>query len=80
MKMKYKIQLAGFALIMLIFSSCTKSFLDQKPYNSVPADGALKNDADMNAAMNGVYASLRSVDLYGLTLFIKGDLMSDNCP
>ncbi len=79
MKMKYKIQLAGFALMMLIFSSCTKSFLDQKPYNSVPADGALKNDADMNAAMNGVYASLRSVDLYGLTLFIKGDLMSDNC-
>jgi len=29
--------------------------------------------------MNGIYASMRTVDLYGLSLFLKGDLMSDNC-
>ena len=77
--MKHTIQVSGFALMLLLITSCKKEFLDQKPYNSVSADVALKNDADMNAAMNGVYASMRSVDLYGLTLFLKGDLMSDNC-
>ncbi len=76
--MKYKIQLTGFAF-MLVLSACKKEFLDQKPYNSVSVESSLKNDADMNAAMNGVYASLRTVDLYGLSLYLKGDLMSDNC-
>ncbi|MES2374455.1 MAG: RagB/SusD family nutrient uptake outer membrane protein [Bacteroidota bacterium] len=78
MNMKYKIQAAGLALI-LGFSACKKDFLDQTPYNSVAAGIALKNDADMNAAINGVYASMRNVDLYGLTLILKGDIMSDNC-
>ncbi len=76
--MKNNVQIMGLAL-MLILSACKKEFLDQKPYNSVPVGSSLKNDADMNAAMNGVYASMRDVDLYGLTLFLKGDLMSDNC-
>lgn len=76
--MKHKIQVTGFAM-MLIFSACKKEFLNQQPYNSVPANVAIKNDADMNAAINGLYASMRNVDLYGLTLILKGDLMSDNC-
>lgn len=78
MNMKYKVQAAGLAF-MLVFSSCSKEFLDQKPYNSVPVESAIKNDADMNAAVNGLYSSLRTVDLYGLSMVLKGDLMSDNC-
>jgi hypothetical protein len=78
MRLKHKIQLSGFALL-LAMSSCKKTFLDQQPYNSVAANTALKNDADLNAAMNGVYGSMRATDLYGRTLVVKGELMSDNC-
>lgn len=78
MKLKNIIQVTGMASV-LVFSSCSKSFLDQTPNNSVALPVAIKNDADMNAAMNGVYASLRAVSLYGRTLPVRGDLMSDNC-
>ncbi len=78
MKLKNILQATGVASV-LVFSSCSKSFLDQTPYNSVALPVAIKNDADLNAAMNGVYGSLRAVSLYGRTLFVKGDLMSDNC-
>lgn len=69
------------ALLVLSFAgmtSCSKSFLDKQPYDAVALSSAIKNDADMNAAINGVYANLRSVNLYGRSLVVKGDLMSDN--
>ncbi|MES2005628.1 MAG: RagB/SusD family nutrient uptake outer membrane protein [Bacteroidota bacterium] len=78
MKLKNIIQLTGVASV-LVFSSCSKQFLDQQPYNSVALPVAIKNDADLNAAMNGVYGSLRVTNLYGRTLPVRGDLMSDNC-
>lgn len=59
-------------------SSCKKSFFDLQPYNGLPADKAITNDADLNVAVNGMYASLRNVDLYGRTLPVKGDLAADN--
>jgi hypothetical protein len=79
MNMKNKIQVTGLALMLLVMSSCKKSFLDQKPYNALALDVSLKNDADMNVAVNGMYASMRNTDVYGLSLILKGDLMSDNC-
>jgi hypothetical protein len=60
------------------FSSCKKSFTDLKPYNALPLPDALNSEAGLNTAVNGMYASLRSANLYGRTLPIKGDLMADN--
>src|SRR5262245_21575486 len=62
----------------LLLGSCKKSFLDQKPYNQVSADVAITNETDMQAAVNGAYAALRDVDLFGRTIPLIGDLMSDN--
>lgn len=78
MKLKNIILSTGFASAMML-ASCSKQFLDQKPYDSVALTDAIKNDADMNAALNGLYGSLRTQDLYALSLVLKGDLMSDNC-
>ena len=69
-----KIFLAAWAITLLF--GCTKSFLDAKPYGSVVLSEAIKNEDDMNTAMNGVYSSLRATDFYGRTFVVKGDLMS----
>jgi len=62
----------------MIFSSCSKSFTDLKPYNALPLADALNSEANLNTAVNGMYAGMRSVNLYGRTLPVKGDLMADN--
>jgi len=81
MKAHNKSKLAGliiFASIAAAFSSCKKSFLDLRPYTSVPADVAITNESDMQAALNGAYGNMNSVNLYGRTTPLFGDLVSDN--
>lgn len=65
--------------VSLVGPGCNKSFLDQKPYNSVVLSEAIQNEADLNTAINGLYSSLRVTDLYGRTYAVKGDLMGDLC-
>ncbi len=64
--------------IAMLFG-CSKTFLDQKPYNSVVLSDAIKTEDDMSTALTGLYASLRATDFYGRTFAVKGDLMADKC-
>jgi len=64
--------------IAMLFG-CSKTFLDQKPFNSVVLSEAIKTEDDMSTALTGLYASLRATDFYGRTFAIKGDLMADKC-
>ncbi|SEM68672.1 SusD family protein [bacterium A37T11] len=64
--------------ICLGMVACSKSFLDQKPYTSVTPADALDSKADITIALNGAYAGLRDVSLYGRTLMVFGDLYADN--
>ncbi|HEX8334811.1 MAG TPA: RagB/SusD family nutrient uptake outer membrane protein [Segetibacter sp.] len=73
-----KITLTTGLLFIMAFSSCKKEFLDLKPYNALPLQDALKSEADLVTALNGMYAGLRSTSLYGRLLPVKGDLMADN--
>jgi starch-binding outer membrane protein, SusD/RagB family len=73
-----KISFITMLVILTVFCSCKKSFTDLKPYNALPLPDALSSEAGLNTAVNGMYASLRSANLYGRTLPIKGDLMGDN--
>jgi hypothetical protein len=63
---------------MLLLNSCSKKFLSENPFSSVAAADAIRSVSDMTAAVNGVYAGMRSANLYGRTLPIMGDLMADN--
>jgi len=63
---------------VFLTSSCSKTFLDDKPTTSVVLSDAIKGEADLLVANAGMYSSLRNTDLYGRTLPVKGDLMADN--
>lgn len=63
---------------IVVLAGCSKSFLDQKPFIDVPVGDAIKTPEEMNAAMNGTYASMRSTSTYGRSLPTYGDLMADN--
>jgi starch-binding outer membrane protein, SusD/RagB family len=67
-----------YLLVLVLLSGCGKSFLDQKPYTSVPIDEAIGTEAEMGAAMNGVYASMRGAAAWGRNLPVMADLMADN--
>ncbi|HSZ84669.1 MAG TPA: RagB/SusD family nutrient uptake outer membrane protein [Puia sp.] len=65
-------------LITLFLNSCGKKFLTENPYSSVAAADAIQSVNDMTSAVNGMYAGMRTANLYGRTLPIIGDLMADN--
>ncbi|HLX91764.1 MAG TPA: RagB/SusD family nutrient uptake outer membrane protein, partial [Puia sp.] len=76
--MNKTLRIAILAGISFFINSCGKKFLVENPYSSVAANEAIKSVDDMTSAVNGVYAALRTANLYGRTLPIIGDLMADN--
>lgn len=78
MKKRYiNILLAGL-LSTGMFSSCSDEFLDQEPYTAINASEALLTDNDVLTALFATYSGLQSVDLYGRTIPLVGDLLADN--
>lgn len=62
---------------IFFIGSCSKSFLDVQPPTSQNVSSALKSDADVLVAIRGMYAGMRSSNLYGRTIPLLGDLMAD---
>ena len=60
----------------LLVSSCD-SLLQVDPRQSIDANGALTTPDAMNAALNSVYAKLRSTRNYGRDLFAMADALAD---
>lgn len=77
MLMKKKIILM-LAAGLFSMGSCKQSFLDLKPYDSLPVGDALKTEADVSTALNGTYSLLRNATLFGRTIPFIGDLSADN--
>ena len=73
-----KIILILYAGAMLTLGSCKKDFLDLSPYDQVPQDQAIIDEATMSSAVNGIYSQLRNASLYGRSLPLIGDLQADN--
>lgn len=65
-------------LIQGFLTSCSDSFLDLQPYAQSGSADALNSESDLRIALMGTYADLRTVDMYGRTLMVYGDLMADN--
>ena len=78
MKRKMKFLYTPLLFFIITFSSCKKDYLDLEPYNGLPTSESILNEDDMEIALNGAYASLRSIALYGRTLPLFGDLAADN--
>jgi hypothetical protein len=79
---KYKVLLLAF--VIATSTSCKKSFLELTPPTSLTPDKALASEADLQVALRGAYAGLRTgisgsaFDLYGRTVPVLGDIMADN--
>jgi hypothetical protein len=81
MKMKFRIKynyIPVLLLLLLTTGSCKKDFLNREPTGSLPAGDAIKTVDDMEIALNGIYAGLRSSNLYGRTIPLFGDELADN--
>lgn len=65
-------------LPLLMLAACSKDFTQKTPNDAVPVDKALNTEADLQAAVNGLYASLRSPALFDNALPVLGDLLADN--
>ena len=79
MYIKYK--KIGLALIisgLAVFSSCNKNYLVKNPHDSLPFNQAILTETDLEAAVNGLYSSLRWGGLYGSNVPIIGDVYADN--
>jgi starch-binding outer membrane protein, SusD/RagB family len=72
-----KVLLSGILAIGLL-GSCSKDFLDQKPYTQITPEDALATESDMLAALRGTYATLRAANLFGRNIQVIGDLSADN--
>lgn len=81
MKIKKNIVTRCIPLVMgllMITTSCNKEFLDREPYGGLPTSEAITTLDDMETALNGAYAGLRSEKLYGRAIPLIGDLLADN--
>src|SRR5512134_1361135 len=79
--MKFQIAANNIFILLLsviMLSSCRKSFLDREPFASLPTSESIKTVDDMEIAVNGAYANLRSPNLFGRTVPLFADLISDN--
>ena len=77
--MKFNNRLLIFSLALLQgLIACNKDYLDLPPYNAIPVNQAYTTEADLNTAVNGLYATLRNAATFGRALPLKGDLMADN--
>lgn len=63
---------------LILFCNCSKKFIETSPSDSVPVNQALNTVAGLGDALNGTYANLRSVSLFGRDFPVIGDLQADN--
>jgi hypothetical protein len=64
--------------ILVLGSSCKKTFLNREPYGGLPTSDAIKTVDDMETALNGIYATIRDPKLFGRSIPLIADLLSDN--
>ena len=66
------------AVLVLVSSSCRKSFLNQEPPNGVPVSSAILTDNDMADAVSGMYVDMKVYESFGRDCPVLGDLLADN--
>ncbi|MBV9961942.1 MAG: RagB/SusD family nutrient uptake outer membrane protein [Parafilimonas sp.] len=71
------ISIASIPVIFLL-SSCSKSFIEKNPFDSVPQGEAITDATSMQHALNGAYSGMRAVGVYGRDFPVIGDLQADN--
>ena len=74
--MKYSLYFT-IVLSVVLFSSCSKDFLDKSPEYSVNTENFYQTEADAIAAINGAYQPLQWPKLYNMRMWTS-DIMAGN--
>jgi hypothetical protein len=61
-----------------LLHSCKPDFLELNSPTAVPAANALSTEADLQTALRGAYAGMRSANHFGRSIPVFGDLFADN--
>jgi tetratricopeptide (TPR) repeat protein len=64
-------------VLLSVGQGCNKE-LELSPADKLPTDEALSNINGVKAAVNGMYAGMRSVEYYGRNYIILGEITADN--
>ncbi|HEY2726797.1 MAG TPA: hypothetical protein VGI61_06465, partial [Parafilimonas sp.] len=64
--------------VMLFITSCSKDFTDRNPLGSINTGEAITTELALQNALNGAYAGMRSVAVYGRDFPVIGDVQADN--
>jgi starch-binding outer membrane protein, SusD/RagB family len=68
----------GCLSLVLILTSCSKSFITKTPDGFILDSAAISTSATLQSALNGAYNQLTQVAIYGRDFPVVGDLMADN--
>lgn len=63
---------------VIFATSCSEEFLEQTPPSSIDFETAIKTEADLRAATNGLYSRISSASTFGRDIPVIGELISDN--
>ncbi len=77
MKINHKFSVGAIALAF-IFVGCKKSFTERDPFTDVSPQIAVGSESNLKDALNGAYANLRSVNMFGGAINFVGDIQADN--
>ncbi len=65
-------------LIVLLLQSCSEGFIDLAPQSDINSSSFYKSKEDINLAVNAAYTKLRSSGMFNSSLFLFGEMRSDN--
>jgi hypothetical protein len=68
----------GCLSVVLILTSCSKSFITKTPDGSILTSDAISTAATLQSALNGAYNEFTQYQNYGRDFPVIGDLMADN--
>lgn len=70
------------AAMTVATTSCVNNWLEEAPYDGIPADGALQSSSDVETALVGVYKSFKGTssytDYYGQIMLVMGDVRGED--
>jgi hypothetical protein len=64
---------------ILLFTSCSESFLERDPSNGVDVTTSIQTAVDLADAVNGLYSATKSSSFLGRDVQVLNDLLADNC-
>ncbi len=78
MKKTINYYITGCLSVVMMLTSCSKSFITKSPDASLLTSDALNNTSALQAALAGAYNEFTQVGVYGRDFPVIGDLMADN--